>query len=119
MCSLGPGNGGSGSVKIKNDDPPVNSIAKSLENNGLTEGKDFEKSNLIIMHEVEDNTNSSRNAAQGLTVLTYYHSDYLGNVEYITDKYGLPIKYFYHTAFGETAYEDKLGNYESRYRFKW
>lgn len=117
LCSLGPGNGGSGSDKIKNDDPLVNSIAKSLENNGLTEGKDFEKSNMIVMHEVEDNTNSSRNAAQGLTVLTYYHSDYLGNVEYITDEYGLPIQYFYYTAFGETAYEDKLGNYESRYRF--
>jgi RHS repeat-associated protein len=53
-------------------------------------------------------------------LLYYYHPDYLGNVEYITDASGLPYQYFFYSPWGEPL-KDQTGpnyaNWDSPYQF--
>jgi RHS repeat-associated protein len=61
------------------------------------------------------------NVAHYPRLMYYYHPDYLGHVEYITDLDGLPYQRFYYTAWGETLIEEKATrpgmNFDSPYRF--
>jgi RHS repeat-associated protein len=61
------------------------------------------------------------NVAHYPRLMYYYHPDYLGHVEYITDLDGLPYQHFYYTAWGETLIEEKATrpgmNFDSPYRF--
>ena len=52
-------------------------------------------------------------------LLYWYHPDYLGHNEFITDNRGLPYQYFHYSAFGETLVEDNAhyGQFSSPYRF--
>ena len=52
-------------------------------------------------------------------LLYFYHPDYLGNVEYITDMDGLPYQYFLYTPWGEAIKQEKATRptWESPYRF--
>ena len=49
----------------------------------------------------------------------WYHPDYLGNTEYITDMAGEPYQYFWHSPWGETWVDQHAGtgSYSSPYRF--
>ena len=52
--------------------------------------------------------------------LYFYHSDYLGHTEYITDAGGYPYQYFYYSPIGESLLTQKAedrGAYNSPYRF--
>jgi RHS repeat-associated protein len=51
--------------------------------------------------------------------LYFYHSDYLGHTEYITDAGGYPYQYFYYTPFGESLVTQhaNTGGYSSSFRF--
>jgi RHS repeat-associated protein len=61
------------------------------------------------------------NVAHYPRLMYYYHPDYLGHIEYITDLDGLPYQHFYYTAWGETLIEEKATrpgmNFDSPYRF--
>ncbi len=50
-------------------------------------------------------------------LLYWYHPDYLGHNEFITDNSGLPYQYFHYSAFGETLVEDNAhyGQFSSPY----
>ena len=52
-------------------------------------------------------------------ILYYYHPDYLGHNEYITDITGRPHPYFHYSAFGESLIEKNTnyGQFSSPYRF--
>ena len=52
-------------------------------------------------------------------ILYYYHPDYLGHNEYITDITGRPYQYFHYSAFGESLIEKNTnyGQFSSPYRF--
>ena len=52
-------------------------------------------------------------------ILYYYHPDYLGHNEYITDITGRPYQYFHYSAFGESLIEKNknYGQFSSPYRF--
>ena len=52
-------------------------------------------------------------------ILYYYHPDYLGHNEYITDITGRPYRYFHFSAFGESLIEKNTnyGQFSSPYRF--
>ena len=52
-------------------------------------------------------------------ILYYYHPDYLGHNEYITDITGRPYPYFHYSAFGESLIEKNTnyGQFSSPYRF--
>ena len=52
-------------------------------------------------------------------ILYYYHPDYLGHNEYITDITGRPYRYFHYSAFGESLIEKNknYGQFSSPYRF--
>ena len=52
-------------------------------------------------------------------MLYYYHPDYLGHNEYITDITGRPYPYFHYSAFGESLIEKSTnyGQFSSPYRF--
>ena len=52
-------------------------------------------------------------------ILYYYHPDYLGHNEYITDITGRPYPYFHYSAFGESLIEKNtnFGQFSSPYRF--
>jgi RHS repeat-associated protein len=53
-----------------------------------------------------------------LRVTFYYHPDYLGNVEYISDMNGLPYQYFWYSPWGESLKEHiAASGWESPYRF--
>ncbi len=49
----------------------------------------------------------------------WYHPDYLGNTEFVTDRTGRPYQHFYYSPFGEEIVYQAPGNgsYESPYRF--
>jgi hypothetical protein len=51
--------------------------------------------------------------------LYFYHSDYLGHTEYITDAGGYPYQYFYYTPFGESLITQhaNTGGYSTSFRF--
>jgi RHS repeat-associated protein len=51
--------------------------------------------------------------------LYYYHPDYLGNVEYITDMDGEPYQYFLYTPWGEALKDEQTatGIWDSPYQF--
>jgi RHS repeat-associated protein len=61
------------------------------------------------------------NLAHYPRLMYYYHPDYLGHVEYITDLDGVPYQYFYYTPWGEALVEQKNVlpgmSYNSPYRF--
>ena len=52
-------------------------------------------------------------------ILYYYHPDYLGHNEYITDITGRPYQHFHYSAFGESLIEKNTnyGQFSSPYRF--
>jgi len=52
-------------------------------------------------------------------IIYWYHPDYLGHTEYITDKAGRPYQYFHYAAFGEVLVQKdaNYGNFDSRYTF--
>ena len=52
-------------------------------------------------------------------ILYWYHPDYLGHNEYITDMSGLAFQYFHFSAFGETLVQDaaNYGKFDAPYRF--
>ena len=52
-------------------------------------------------------------------ILYYYHPDYLGHNEYITDLTGRPYQHFHYSAFGESLIEKNTnyGQFSSPYRF--
>ena len=52
-------------------------------------------------------------------ILYYYHPDYLGHNEYISDITGRPYRYFHYSAFGESLIErnTNYGQFSSPYRF--
>ena len=52
-------------------------------------------------------------------ILYYYHPDYLGHNEYITDITGRPYPYFHYSAFGESLIEKNTnyGQFSAPYRF--
>jgi len=61
------------------------------------------------------------NLAHYPRLMYYYHPDYLGHVEYITDLDGVPYQYFWYSPWGETLIEEKTTrpgmHFDSPYRF--
>ena len=53
------------------------------------------------------------------TLMYWYHPDYLGNNEFISNINGDPHQYFFYSAFGEALYSEhsNFGTYSSPYRF--
>ena len=53
------------------------------------------------------------------SLIYWYHPDYLGNTEYITDMSGEAFQYFWYSPWGESWVEEHSGkgSYESPYRF--
>ena len=49
----------------------------------------------------------------------WYHPDYLGHNEYITDKSGRPYQYFHYSAFGEVLVQRdaNYGSFQTSYTF--
>lgn len=97
----------------------------------MVAGKDFTQKELETVPErtdyypaptTEPGTGATPEEIPASTIehlLFYYHPDYLGNVEYITDMDGLPYQYFLYTSWGETIKEEKAATntWESPYRF--
>jgi RHS repeat-associated protein len=53
------------------------------------------------------------------TPIYWYHPDYLGNTEFVTDILGRPYQHFFYSPFGEELVEQEpyYGNYDSPYHF--
>jgi len=53
------------------------------------------------------------------TEVYWYHPDYLGNTEFITDAGGYPYQFFYYSAFGESLVNQNTntGNFATPYKF--
>lgn len=55
-----------------------------------------------------------------VATLYWYHPDYLGHVEFLTDRWGKPYQYFRYTPFGENMINERVGSSyrnNSRWRF--
>ncbi len=68
--------------------------------------------------------NPTQAAAQGINCRVFrevywYHPDYLGNTEFVTDLSGYPYQHFYYTPFGEALVDQHMNNgkYNNPYRF--
>ena len=49
----------------------------------------------------------------------WYHPDYIGNIEFVTDRTGQPYQHFYYAAFGDPMVSQHVGtgSFNSAYRF--
>lgn len=53
------------------------------------------------------------------TPIYWYHPDYIGNVEFVTDRTGQPYQHFYYAAFGDPMVSQHVGtgSFNSAFRF--
>jgi RHS repeat-associated protein len=53
------------------------------------------------------------------TPIYWYHPDYIGNIEFVTDRTGQPYQHFYYAAFGDPMVSQHVGtgSFNSAYRF--
>ena len=53
------------------------------------------------------------------TPIYWYHPDYIGNVEFVTDRTGQPYQHFYYAAFGDPMVSQHVGtgSFNSTFRF--
>ena len=53
------------------------------------------------------------------TPIYWYHPDYIGNIEFVTDRTGQPYQHFYYAAFGDPMVSQHVGtgNFNSTFRF--
>jgi RHS repeat-associated protein len=56
---------------------------------------------------------------QSYTEIYWYHPDYLGNTEFVTDAGGYPYQFFYYSAFGESLVQQdaNTGSFATPYKF--
>jgi hypothetical protein len=49
----------------------------------------------------------------------WYHPDYLGSIEWVTNADGRPVEYFWYSPWGETLHEDDSwrGRFRSPFKF--
>lgn len=119
--------------------PVLTNLSKVLTKLGLEEGDDFDMETLKQAHPIEDYFDMSaygtptpdpeQSAAesdgpesgegQAATRLRFwYHNNYLGNVDMITNNSGIIHQYFVYTPFGEGVYEySRNSTFDSWYRF--
>jgi RHS repeat-associated protein len=111
--------------------PLLNNIQLVLKDFGKEAGTDYEVQDLLQVPDIseyyQDSTQTMKTSGNGggvdpyttPRVVYYYHPDYLGNVEYITDANGLPYQYFWYSPWGETLKEEPaaISGWSSPYRF--
>ena len=53
------------------------------------------------------------------TPIYWYHPDYIGNIEFVTDRTGQPYQHFYYAAFGDPLVSQHVGtgSFNSAFRF--
>jgi len=65
-------------------------------------------------------SNLAGNQCNQYNIMYWYHPNYLGSVEFVTDNNGAPYQFFFNTPFGENLENQFVDNYrsfESRFRF--
>ena len=84
------------------------------------EGEEYEEGNLC---ECEQSTYWAEMAGiecSAIPVMYWYHPDYLGSMEYVTDMTGDPYQFFFNTIWGENLQNQMAFNFKSfssRFRF--
>jgi len=111
------------------DNPVLRQLGDLLEQLGHKEGVDFKRSDFVQEHRIADfhepikqpsNTETEGGGSSNTPVrLRYwYHPNYLGNVDMVTNINGEVHQYFVYSSFGENLYQwDKNSDFSSRYRF--
>jgi RHS repeat-associated protein len=117
----------------KQNNPLLKNLQFVLADFGKEQGSDYQVEDLASVPEASDyypdtlapsmktRGGGGNDAPFGIAERTmyYYHPDYLGNVEYITDADGLPYQYFWYSPWGETLTEHRAAttSWASPYRF--
>jgi RHS repeat-associated protein len=143
---LPEGEGGNTAESQKTGTVVTDQLVDVLNAFGYVEGKDFERSDLeepqsmeetypefASSNEEEGNFAEPEAAAEGTgggasgalycpgiqTEVYWYHPNYLGNVDLITDTYGKVHQFFLYTAWGESMHEynAQTSGFDSPYRF--
>lgn len=135
-----PGDGGSGTESSNKTDsegqgesPVIDHLVKMLVQLGKVEGKDFTRNELLASFTIEEYypEYSSVLSQQGATdsgtesqtgsytgIRYWYHPDYLGSVDLVTDGDGVVYQYFLNNPWGEELHQYKAqGTFDSPYRF--
>lgn len=122
--------GGEQSDPLEN--PVLQQLGDLLEKLGHQEGVDFKRSDFVQEHRMADfqdavkqpsNTETEGGEGGGnsntpVRLRYWYHPNYLGNVDMVTDMNGEVHQYFVYSSFGENLYQwDKNNDFSSRYRF--
>lgn len=109
--------------------PVLNNLDLILKDFGLEEGVDFNKEQLRQPQEMkgyyevpEGLVASEVEGGRGIIVISrlryWYHPNYLGNVDMVTDEGGYQHQYFVYSPFGENLYDwNKNSDFDSPYRF--
>ncbi|KAB2805308.1 RHS repeat domain-containing protein [Phaeocystidibacter luteus] len=109
------------------NDPVIVDLQNQLESFDLVQDKDFTQRELKTRPRLAEYYPQYAEASQGKSDLTccfeglryWYHPDYLGSVDMITDDAGKVHQYFHYTPWGEQMYTYTSSNqtYESEYFF--
>lgn len=107
----------------------LNNLTRVLKDLGLEEGEDFNAKELNKPQEMkayyqvpEGSAVTEVEGGNGNIVISrlryWYHPNYLGNVDMVTDEGGYQHQYFVYSPFGENLYDwSKNSDFDSPYRF--
>ena len=116
---------------LAKNNPVTESLAKILTNLGLEENKDFDRKSMDQAPKMEEYFDLSmygstetgedpddENDYYYTRERYWYHPNYLGNVDMITNDNGHIHQYFVYSPFGENMYQyNRNSDFDSRYRF--
>tara|TARA_B110001452_G_scaffold135891_1_gene112943 strand:- start:2457 stop:5063 length:2607 start_codon:yes stop_codon:yes gene_type:complete len=110
-------------MSVNANDFPQDTISMQVINDpdecGIFYGDDVIEENRCLCNNFPDLAIQQGIDCGPFAPIYWYHPDYIGNVEFVTDRTGQPYQHFYYAAFGDPLVSQHVGtgNFNSAFRF--
>ena len=110
-------------MAVDANEPPQDTLSMQVINDPdeckIFYGDDVIEENRCLCDNFPDIAIQQGKNCNPYTPIYWYHPDYIGNIEFVTDRTGQPYQHFYYAAFGDPMVSQHVGtgNFNSTFRF--